>query len=159
MRGALRDRSALTIPLNVRPSPSQGTGNLNAPGSRSYGGSQPSLPLDSLKPRRRKEKDPPNDMEPVDWLLLTSEPIDTDEQILEVVDVYRACWLIEEYFSALKTGCAFERRQLESKSTLTKALALFARVDAVTYALIESQSGRCPDRNRPHADPDHHPQK
>jgi len=47
-----------------------------------------------------KEKDPPNDMEPVDWLLLISEPIDTDEQILEVVDVYRARWLIEEYFSA-----------------------------------------------------------
>ena len=42
-------------------------------------------------------------MEPVDWLLLTSEPIDTDEQILEVVDIYRARWLIEEYFSALKT--------------------------------------------------------
>ena len=50
-----------------------------------------------------KEKDPPDDMEPVDWLLLTSEPIDTDEQILEVVDIYRARWLIEEYFSALKT--------------------------------------------------------
>ena len=75
-----------------------------------------------------KEKDPPDGLEPVDWLLLTSEPIDTDEQILEVVDVYRARWLIEEYFSALKTGCAFEERQLESKSTLTKALALFAPV-------------------------------
>ena len=37
-----------------------------------------------------KEKDPPDDLEPVDWLLLTSEPIDSDEQILEVVDVYRA---------------------------------------------------------------------
>jgi hypothetical protein len=75
-----------------------------------------------------KEKDPPEDMEPVDWLLLTSEPINTAEQILEVVDVYRARWLIEEYFGALKTGCAFEERQLESKTTLTKALALFTPV-------------------------------
>jgi hypothetical protein len=84
-----------------------------------------------------KEKDPPDDMEPVDWLLLTSEPIETEEQILEIVDVYRARWLIEEYFSALKTGCAFEERQLESKATLTKALALFS---PVAWALLRMRS-------------------
>jgi hypothetical protein len=84
-----------------------------------------------------KEKDPPEDMEPVDWLLLTSEPIHTDEHILDVVDVYRARWLIEEYFSALKTGCAFEERQLESKATLTKALSLFA---PVAWTLLRMRS-------------------
>src|SRR5450432_692827 len=75
-----------------------------------------------------RERDAPEDVEPVDWILLTSEPIDTEEDILKVVDFYRARWIIEEYFSALKTGCAFEQRQLESMSTLTKALALFAPV-------------------------------
>jgi hypothetical protein len=33
--------------------------------------------------------------------------------------------VIEEFFKALKTGCAFETRQLESMHTLDNALALF----------------------------------
>jgi hypothetical protein len=75
-----------------------------------------------------KEKDAPEGMEPVDWLLFTSEPIDTEQQILRIVDLYRARWVIEEYFKAIKTGCDFEARQLESKATLVKALALFIPV-------------------------------
>jgi IS4 transposase len=47
-------------------------------------------------------------------MLYTSEPIDTAEQLLTIVDQYRSRWVIEEFFKALKTGCAFEKRQLES---------------------------------------------
>jgi len=64
-------------------------------------------------------------LEPVDWLLYTTEPIETREDILRIVDFYRARWVIEEFFKALKTGCAFEKRQLESMHTLENALALF----------------------------------
>lgn len=67
----------------------------------------------------------PNGHEPVDWTLFTTEPIDTDNQISSIVDYYRARWVIEEFFKALKTGCAFEKRQLESMHTLENALALF----------------------------------
>jgi hypothetical protein len=70
------------------------------------------------------ERDPPTDAEPVEWLLITTEPIDTDEQILKVIDIYRARWVIEEFFKALKTGCAFEQRQLESKHTILNALGM-----------------------------------
>lgn len=70
------------------------------------------------------EIDPPPDVEPVEWHLLTSEPIGTEEEILKVVDYYRCRWLIEEYFKALKTGCAYESRQLESYHTLLNGLAL-----------------------------------
>ena len=38
------------------------------------------------------------------------------------------CWLIEEFFKALKTGCAYEKRQLESLPTLLVALALLAPI-------------------------------
>jgi hypothetical protein len=69
-----------------------------------------------------------NEQEPVDWTLFTTEPIDTSEQISRVVDFYRARWVIEEFFKALKTGCAFERRQLESMHTLENALALFVPI-------------------------------
>ena len=64
----------------------------------------------------------------VDWLLYTSEPIETEAQLMAVVDAYRARWVIEEYFKALKTGCAIEKRQLESYRALTNVLALFIPV-------------------------------
>jgi hypothetical protein len=70
------------------------------------------------------EVDPPADTEPIEWLLITTEPIDTDEQILKVIDLYRARWVIEEFFKALKTGCAIEQRQLESKHTILNALGM-----------------------------------
>ena len=35
-------------------------------------------------------------------------------------------WAIEEFFKALKTGCAYEKRQLETFHALRNALALFA---------------------------------
>jgi hypothetical protein len=42
-----------------------------------------------------------------------------------VIEIYRTRWLIEELFKALKTGCAIEKRQLESYEALTNALAMF----------------------------------
>lgn len=68
---------------------------------------------------------PPIGADPIEWILITTEPIDTEEQILRVVDYYRERWVIEEYFHALKTGCALEKRQLESWDTLLKAMAIF----------------------------------
>ena len=50
------------------------------------------------------------------------------EQVLKIIDCYRGRWRIEEFFKALKTGCAFEKRQLESRQTLLNALALFIPV-------------------------------
>jgi hypothetical protein len=74
------------------------------------------------------ESAPPAGQPPVEWLLYTSEPVDTVEQILAVVDIYRARWVIEEFFKALKTGCAFEKRQLESFHALKNALSVFLPV-------------------------------
>jgi hypothetical protein len=71
------------------------------------------------------EPNPPQDMEPVEWLLFTTEPIDTDAQLLRVVDIYRHRWVIEEFFKALKTGCLYEERQLESREGLLNALVFF----------------------------------
>ncbi|GAC1353147.1 MAG: IS4 family transposase [Polyangiales bacterium] len=70
------------------------------------------------------ELDPPQDVEPVEWLLYTSEPIETPEQVATIVDHYRARWLIEEYFKALKQGCRMEERQLESYAALQRFLAI-----------------------------------
>ena len=71
------------------------------------------------------EDNPSDEHEPVEWLLLTVEPIETLEQIMRVVDIYRMRWVIEEFFKAIKSGCAFEKRQLESFGSLAAALAIF----------------------------------
>jgi len=70
---------------------------------------------------------PPGD-DAVEWRLITTEAIATVDDVLRIVDWYRARWVIEEFFKALKTGCAYEKRQLESLATLLVALALLAPI-------------------------------
>jgi hypothetical protein len=91
-----------------------------------------------------KEVDPPESEERVEWRLVTSEPIDTIEQVAAIVDIYQSRWLIEEYFKAIKTGCQFERRQLESLQTLLNALALFVPV-AHRLLLLRNLSRTAPN--------------
>ena len=74
------------------------------------------------------EENPPAGQPPVSWYLVTTEPIDTPEQVLKIVDIYRARWLVEELFKALKTGCQYERLQLESYDALLRALAIYLPV-------------------------------
>jgi hypothetical protein len=77
---------------------------------------------------RVHEKNVGRGIDPVEWRLVTSEPIDTAEDVAAIVDAYRARWVIEEYFRALKQGCAYEKRQLESKHALLNALAVFTPI-------------------------------
>ncbi len=74
------------------------------------------------------ERKPPPGQPAVEWFLLTNLPVDSDDAIAFAVDCYRARWTIEEYFKALKTGCQFEKRQLESAHSLLNALAILAPV-------------------------------
>lgn len=74
---------------------------------------------------RVSEVDAPAGEDPIEWTLVTTEPISTVEQVLFVVDSYRARWVIEEFFKAIKTGCSYEKRQLEGLDQLLDALCLF----------------------------------
>lgn len=71
------------------------------------------------------EPNPPEGAEPVEWLLLTSEPIGTAKEIAAVVQYYRTRWVIEEFFKALKTGCALEARQITTYHGLLVVLMIF----------------------------------
>lgn len=74
------------------------------------------------------ERKPAPNEPAVEWFLLTNLPAESDAEIAFAVDCYRARWTIEEYFKALKTGCQFEKRQLESSHSLLNALAILAPV-------------------------------
>jgi Transposase DNA-binding/Transposase DDE domain len=89
------------------------------------------------------EANPPAHVVPIEWLLYTSEPIETPEQQLKVVDYYRARWTIEEYFKAIKTGCGFEKKQLQDFEALTNLLATFAPI-AYRMLLLRSEVVRAP---------------
>jgi hypothetical protein len=71
------------------------------------------------------EPSPPAGQVPIEWALVTNLPVDSSEAVGDVIDRYRGRWLVEEYFKALKTGCAIETRQLESRHALENALAVF----------------------------------
>lgn len=71
---------------------------------------------------------PPPGEEPIEWRLITTDPADTVDRVRRIVEWYRTRWMIEEFFKALKTGCAYEKRQLESLATLLVALALLAPI-------------------------------
>jgi hypothetical protein len=90
------------------------------------------------------EVNAPDGEEPVEWILYTNEPITTTTDVLAAVDAYRARWVIEEYFKVLKTGCAIERRQLESQAALLNCLGLYVPIAVKMLAL----------RTRARLDPD-----
>jgi hypothetical protein len=71
-----------------------------------------------------EEVQPPEGEEPVRWLLLTREPVDSLEACLAVVHAYTARWRIEEFHMGLKTGCALEKRALHEAQRVLRLLAL-----------------------------------
>ena len=80
-----------------------------------------SLPLNVVEV---VEVEPPEGEDAVHWRLITDLPIETPEQVATIVDIYRKRWLIEEFFKSLKTGCALEERQAESRHSLLNTTAL-----------------------------------
>lgn len=69
------------------------------------------------------EVNPPAGEQPVHWLLVTTEPVETSEQVWQVVDRYRARWTTEEFYKSLKTGVDYTSLQHRSAKTLLGALA------------------------------------
>jgi hypothetical protein len=60
----------------------------------------------------------------VEWLLLTSLPVESQQEALFILDIYQHRWLIEEYHKCLKTGCLLEQRQVNEADNLFNMIAL-----------------------------------
>jgi hypothetical protein len=71
-----------------------------------------------------REVQPPPGEEPIEWLLVTSLPIDTVAAVLRVINYYCCRWQIEIYFRVLKSGCKVEESQLEKAERFQPYLAL-----------------------------------
>jgi len=74
------------------------------------------------------EPAPPSGVEPLDWLLLTTLPVDTAKQCWKVVEAYQLRWRIEDLHLTLKSGCNIERTQLKTAGRIEVLLALCCSV-------------------------------
>lgn len=83
------------------------------------------------------EVNPPNESQPIRWVLLTSLPIHDFEDAWTAIGYYEKRWLIEEYHKALKTGCSTQLRQLKTASRLE---ALVGLTSVVAIRLLQLKS-------------------
>ena len=72
------------------------------------------------------EPDPPPDVERIEWLLYTSEPVDTAEDCWQVVEAYKLRWRIEDYHRVFKADCCAEQTQLKTAESIVRLLAFLA---------------------------------
>jgi hypothetical protein len=91
-----------------------------------------------------REPNPPAGEPAVEWILLTTLPINTPEQVRLIVTYYCVRWNIEILFRTLKSGCRIEQRRFEEIDRLLPCLALYLIVSWRT--LFVCRMGRqCPD--------------
>lgn len=71
------------------------------------------------------EPSPPAGETPIEWILLTTLPIETLEDVLKVIEYYECRWMIEIFFKTLKSGCKVESLQFEETSRLEPCLGVY----------------------------------
>jgi hypothetical protein len=105
---------------------------------------QPRLPEVKINVVWVRETNPPAGEEPVEWMLLTSLPVETFEQACLVASYYACRWQIEIYFKVLKSGCQVEKLQLETADRIKPCLAMYMIVAwRVLYATMLGRE--CPE--------------
>jgi hypothetical protein len=73
----------------------------------------------------REEKPPPG-AKPIEWLLLTTEPLRAAQDAVRIVELYTRRWRIEEWHHVLKSGCIVQEHQNETAERLKRVIALDA---------------------------------
>lgn len=91
------------------------------------------------------EVDAPAGVKPIEWILLTSLPVESFEDAWRIIGYYEKRWLIEEWHKALKTGCCVEGRQLKSKEGLERITGLLGVV-AVRLLQLKAAARTFPER-------------
>jgi hypothetical protein len=93
---------------------------------------------------------PPKGEKPIEWILLTNEPVATANDAWRVVGWYERRCVVEEYHKALKTGCQIEDMQFTAVARLQPAIALLSAV-ALTLLNLRDASRRPDAETRPAA--------
>ena len=90
------------------------------------------------------EPNPPPNVEPVQWVLLSSLPVLSWEDAHERSQWYAQRWLIEDFHKALKTGCRMEHTQLDDRFDIQRLLGFLSPI-AVRLLQIRQVARNAPD--------------
>ena len=94
-----------------------------------------------------KEKHPPTGEDSIEWMLLTSLPVESEEAAQAVIGWYCARWEIEIYFLVLKQGCQTEELRLETDARLLNCISVYMiiawRIHVITMHNRERPNIRC----------------
>ena len=91
-----------------------------------------------------EETSAPAGQTPIQWILITTLPITTAEQVRTIVKYYCIRWQIEVYFRTLKSGCRIESRYFHRLGRLQNCLAVYSIV-AWKVLYLCRLSRQCPD--------------
>ena len=98
-----------------------------AGGRRVGGGTLPDVWINVVE---SLEIDPPAGDTPIRWVLLTTLPVDTVQEIDVVLEGYCVRWSVELYFKTLKSGLKLENMKYE---TLERYLRAFSMLTVVAW--------------------------
>lgn len=103
-----------------------------------------SLPEVTVNVVLAEESKAPEGQIPIQWLLITTLPIETVEQVQSIVHYYTVRWQIEVYFRTLKAGCRVEERYFENMDRMLNCFAVYTIV-AWKVLFLCRLSHECPD--------------
>jgi hypothetical protein len=91
------------------------------------------------------EENPGPGTQPLEWLLLSSEPVNSFKDALRISHYYSLRWMIEEYHQCLKSGCKVEERQLEDAENLEPFIGIATAV-AARLLQLKNDARLTPDK-------------
>ncbi len=91
-----------------------------------------------------EETHPPDGVTTIQWLLITTLPINDPQQVQQIISYYSVRWQIEIYFRTMKSGCRIEDRQFETLDRQLNCLAVYSIV-AWKIMYLCRLGRECPD--------------
>ncbi len=91
-----------------------------------------------------REVSPPSEEERIEWFLLTSCPVNSAVDAINIVTWYLCRWQIEVFFKILKSGCTVEELQFDTLNATTNCIAMYLIV-AWRILYLTMLGRHCPD--------------
>jgi hypothetical protein len=89
------------------------------------------------------EREPPAEVEPLHWYLLTTHEVSDATSAWRIVNWYKKRWTIEQLFRILKTqGLQLEDSRIETADRLLKLTAIAAKAAVLTLQLVQARDGQ-----------------
>jgi hypothetical protein len=90
-----------------------------------------------------QETAPPDQEQPLEWLLLTTLNVTTHADAVRVIEYYKTRWCIEVFFKTLKQGCQIEDRHFETRTRMELCIAIYLIITWRVLFLM-ALGRRCP---------------